>query len=52
MEYVVRFVQVHETFRIPELKALAYMAGVEMEILDYQTDVRTPTFYVGIMWKG
>jgi tRNA G10 N-methylase Trm11 len=38
-EYLVRFAQVHETFRKPELFALAELAGVELEIVDYQEEV-------------
>lgn len=39
-DYMVRFVQVHETFRIPELLALAKLADVELEIREYTEDVR------------
>ncbi|KAL9609895.1 MAG: hypothetical protein Q9167_005366 [Letrouitia subvulpina] len=35
MEYLVRFVQVHETFRRPELEALADLAGINVEFVDY-----------------
>jgi tRNA (guanine10-N2)-methyltransferase len=37
--YLVRFVQMHESFRIAELKALAKIAGVEIEVLKYDEDV-------------
>jgi tRNA G10 N-methylase Trm11 len=40
MEYLVRFAQVHETFRKPELEALAVVANVELEIITYNSDVR------------
>lgn len=43
MEYLVRLVQLHETFRRPELEALAQMAKVDMEIVEYLEDVRTNT---------
>ncbi|KAF2428818.1 tRNA guanosine-2'-O-methyltransferase [Tothia fuscella] len=38
MEYVVRLAQVHESFRIPELKALASLANIDLEILTYSPD--------------
>lgn len=40
MEYVVRFAQHHESFRRPEIEALAELAGVELEILFYNEYVR------------
>jgi len=39
-KYLVRFVQMHESFRSAELQALAEVAGLEMEILKYDEDVR------------
>lgn len=35
MEYVIRFAQVHETFRRPEIESLAALAGIDLEILYY-----------------
>lgn len=35
MDYLVRFAQVHETFRQPELQACATLAGVDIEIIAY-----------------
>ncbi|KAJ9668584.1 hypothetical protein H2201_001226 [Coniosporium apollinis] len=35
MEYLVRLIQIHETFRKPELEALAILAGMNLEILHY-----------------
>jgi len=35
MEYLVRFVQVHESFRRSELEALAVLANVNVEVLFY-----------------
>lgn len=40
MEYLVRFVQAHETFRRPELEALADLAGIEIEFVEYSKYVR------------
>jgi tRNA G10 N-methylase Trm11 len=42
MEYLIRFAQVHESFRRPELQALATMAGVDFEIVSYNQYVRFP----------
>ncbi|KAI4720305.1 tRNA guanosine-2'-O-methyltransferase [Aureobasidium sp. EXF-10727] len=35
MEYLIRLAQMHETFRRPELEALAVLRNVELEILEY-----------------
>ena len=35
MEYLIRLVQTHETFRKPELEALARTAQVKLEILSH-----------------
>ncbi|CAD0113583.1 unnamed protein product [Aureobasidium uvarum] len=35
MEYLIRLAQMHETFRRPELEALAVLHNVELEILEY-----------------
>lgn len=35
MEYLIRFVQVHESFRKPEVEALAALAKFDVEFLDY-----------------
>lgn len=37
--YLVRFLQVHESFRRPELDALARVTGVKYEIVDYRDSV-------------
>lgn len=34
-----RFAQVHETFRKPELEALAELHGLDLEIIDYRNSV-------------
>jgi len=38
--YLVRMAQVHSSFRKPELEALALMAGVEVEFVQYSEYVR------------
>ena len=40
MEYLVRFVQMHETFRQPEIDALADLEGLEIDWVSYSEDVR------------
>jgi hypothetical protein len=41
MEFLIRFAQVHETFRLPEIEALATLNGIEFELLSYDKYVRT-----------
>lgn len=41
MDYLIRFVQMHETFRRPEIQALAILAGVNVEFLVYSEYVRS-----------
>ncbi|KAF2401264.1 tRNA guanosine-2'-O-methyltransferase [Trichodelitschia bisporula] len=38
MEYIVRFAQTHETFRRPELEALATLWNIELKIVTYSED--------------
>ena len=40
MEYLIRFMHVHETFRRPELEALATLTGIDVEFLEYSPEVR------------
>ena len=39
MDYLIRFVQIHETFRKPEIEALAVLTDVDVEFLSYSEDV-------------
>jgi len=39
MEYLVRYVQMHETFRKPETEALATLHGLDIEWISYSEDV-------------
>lgn len=39
MDYLIRFIQMHETFRKPETDALADLAGLSIEWLSYSEDV-------------
>jgi len=44
-EYLIRLIQVHESFRQPELLALTKLAGIDIEILHYSEKVtRTKRF--------
>lgn len=40
MKYLIRFLQVHETFRKPEVEALATLANVRVEFEEYSESVR------------
>lgn len=39
MDYMIRFIQVHETFRLAEIKALAVLEGINLEIVSYNPNV-------------
>lgn len=39
MDFLIRFVQIHETFRKPEIEALALLANVNVEFLFYSENV-------------
>lgn len=39
MEYLIRFVHVHESFRKAEIEALAELRGVDLEFVQYQSYV-------------
>jgi tRNA (guanine10-N2)-methyltransferase len=39
MEYMVRFTHVHETFRLPEIQALAVLHGIDLEVVSYSPTV-------------
>ncbi len=39
MDYLVRFSQTHETFRLPEIQALAVLEGIDMEVKEYSLEV-------------
>lgn len=42
MEYVIRMAQSHESFRVPELQAVATLLGVELQIISYSEFVCDP----------
>lgn len=35
MDYLIRLVQVHESFREAEVRALAHLASIDLEIIEY-----------------
>ena len=39
MDFLIRFSQAHETFRLPEIEALASLEGIDLKIVHYQLDV-------------
>lgn len=39
MDYLIRFIQTHDTFRKPETEALATLNGIKLEWLFYSEDV-------------
>ena len=39
MKFLVRFVQIHETFRVAELESLAVSHDIQLEIVEYITEV-------------
>ena len=40
MEYLIRFTQWHETFRLAETQAIAYLLKIDLKILSYSDEVR------------
>lgn len=44
MEYMIRFTQVHETFRLAEVEALAVLEGISLEVLSYSPSVSVSGF--------
>jgi tRNA (guanine10-N2)-methyltransferase len=42
MDYLIRFSQSHEDFRLPEIEALADLEGIPMKVIFYELEVRLP----------
>ncbi|CAM1507393.1 Fc.00g070340.m01.CDS01 [Cosmosporella sp. VM-42] len=38
MDFLIKFAQAHETFRLPEIEALALVEGLDMKVLEYSLD--------------
>lgn len=54
MEYLIRFAQAHETFRRPEIEALASLAGIDLEIIFYDEFVgvySSPLYFFSFFLK-
>jgi tRNA G10 N-methylase Trm11 len=47
MEYLIRFSQSHESFRLPEIQALAEFGKFDIKVLHYELEVRIPDIPVG-----
>lgn len=43
MDFIIKFAQAHETFRIPEIEALAVVENVPLEIIQSDEAVRNDT---------
>ena len=43
MDFLIKFAQAHETFRLPEIEALALVEGLDLQVLEYSLEVRLPT---------
>lgn len=39
MEFLLRFAQTHETFRLPEIEAIAEIEDIDMVVVDYNLEV-------------
>jgi len=39
MKYLIRFTQLHESFRLAEIQALATLANVDLKVLHYDAEV-------------
>lgn len=40
MDFVIKFASEHESFRLPEIEALAVLEGVDLKVKEYSTEVR------------
>ena len=40
MEYMIRFTQIHESFRLAEIESLAVLEGIDLKVLSYSENVR------------
>ncbi|KAK1848922.1 RNA methylase family protein [Colletotrichum chrysophilum] len=49
MEYLVRFSQAHESFRLPELQALADLEGIQMKVVEYSAEVSVGLCHEGLI---
>lgn len=47
MDYLIRLIQIHESFRKPEIEALAVLAEIDVEFLLYREYVRLSIYSKG-----
>lgn len=40
MDFVIKFASEHESFRLPEIEALADLEGVDLKVKEYNSEVR------------
>lgn len=40
MDFLIKFAQTHESFRLAEIEALAVVEGVDLTVVDYSDQVR------------
>jgi tRNA (guanine10-N2)-methyltransferase len=39
MEFIIKFAQTHETFRVAEIESLAVVEKLDLKIIEYDADV-------------
>lgn len=39
MDFIIKFAQIHETFRLPEIEAIAATEKLDLQVLDYKNEV-------------
>jgi tRNA (guanine10-N2)-methyltransferase len=49
MEYLIRFTQVHETFRLAEIEAIATLQNISLEIISYSPTVSKTSYLLHLM---
>lgn len=40
MDFLIKFASEHESFRVPEIEALATLEGLDLKIIEYDREVR------------
>jgi tRNA G10 N-methylase Trm11 len=48
MDYLILAAQKHESFRRPELEALAVLSGIALQVVEYDPQVRIPPGKPGV----
>ena len=51
MEYMIRFTQTHESFRLAEIQSLATLENIDLQINSYSPDVSRTVYYTYVMSK-